>query len=115
MSLAGQREEIANVLSTINGVKGYKHRPKVFNTGDAWAIWAGSDNPAALNFQVTWEIWVIAPSDEFTAMDWTDSKHEEIADVLNEQVGIVERVEPGELRIQGGSRFAIVFTVIREA
>lgn len=115
MSLAESRQEIADALSTINRVQGFKFRPMTPNAGDAWPLVESLDDPAGRNLRVTWRVVVVLPSDEPDAMEYFDSMHEEISDVLNEEIGNVERIEPGILSTEAGDMSAMILTVSREA
>jgi hypothetical protein len=115
MSLSGDRQEIADALSTIDGVTGFKHRPKAYNAGDAWPLIEALDNPAGYALQATWRVVVVLPSGEQDALEYFDSMHEAVSDVLNEQIGFVERIEPGNLATEAGTRNVMILTVRREA
>jgi hypothetical protein len=115
MSLAGDRQEIADVLSTISGVKGFKYRPTKMNTGDAFPLVEFLDNPAGMSLQATWRVIVVLPSGEQDAMEYFDSMHEAVSDVLNEQIGFVDRIEPGNLATEAGSMNAMIITVRKES
>lgn len=115
MSLAGDRQAIADALSTIDGVTGFKYRPTVANAGDAWPLIEVLDNPGAYNFQATWRVVVVLPAGEQDAMEWFDSMHEEVSDVLIDQIGSVERIEPSLLATEAGTRNVMLLTVTREA
>ena len=115
MSLAGDRALIAHALSTVAGLKGFKHRPKTSNSGDAWPLIEALENPGSMNLVVTWRIVVTLPTGEQDAMEWFDAMHEEVSDVLNEQIGFVDRIEPGTLATEAGTRNAMILTVRREA
>jgi hypothetical protein len=116
MSLTGQRSELAEALSTVQDVNGFKYRTKTMNTGDAWGLIERLTNPGGMNHQVTWRVVVVLPPNEKDSSEWFDSHYEEISDVLNEQFGFVEEIELANLQVEGNnSRPAALFTVIREA
>lgn len=114
MSLTGDRAELADALSAVDDVKGYKYRPRAMNTGDAWPLLEFLDNPEAGAFEATWRVAVILPTDEIKASEWFDSHHEPIADGLAD-FGFVERIEPGLVATEAGDLQAMFLLVRREA
>jgi hypothetical protein len=115
MSLAGDRQAIADALSSLDDVTGYKYRPTIIRPGDAWPLIEFLDNPGAYNLMATWRVIVVLPAGEQDAMEFFDSMHEEVSDVLNEQFGVVERIEPGNLSTEAGTMNVMILTVTREA
>jgi hypothetical protein len=115
MSLANSRQEIADVLSGIDGMHGFAYRPKTTNPGDAFPLLESMDTAAGMNLEVTWRIIVLLPKTEKDAMEFFDSMHEVISDVLNEQIGYVERIQPGFLETEAGNKDVMILTVKREA
>jgi len=114
MSLAGDREEIAAALSTVEGVTGHQYRPRTLPPGTAWPLLERLDNPMALDFQATWRVVVILPADEQRASEWFDAHHELVTDALA-PVGHVDRIEPGLVATDAGDLEAMFLTVRREA
>lgn len=114
MSTAGDRQELAAVLSEIDGVKGFNYRPNVFTTGNAWPLLEVLDSPEAGAFQATWRVIVILPTDEVRASEWFDEHHEPISDALGD-FGYVERIEPGLVATEAGDLQAMFLLVRREA
>lgn len=102
MSLVGKRDEIAAVLSTVDGVKGYAKRPDAPRPGDAWPQWGGSERdentPA---FMETWQVLVHLPADYARADAWVDSHRDALWDAV-ESVGWILAFEPAELGQTGG-------------
>lgn len=125
MSIQGDREELATLLSTIDGVTGSKYRPMVIKTGSAWPLLdsLNRDNDRSLasmrgmagNFQVVWSVVIVLPNDERKASEWFDSHHELIADVL-EDFGYVTHIEPGLVAVEAGNSMqAMILTLRKEA
>lgn len=115
MSLSTDRQFLADVLSTIDGVTGYRMQPKVISPGDAWGLLEILDSPGAYNFMATWKVAVVLPSDPEDAMDFFDSKFQEIADVLNEQFGKVSPIQASDFPTEAGPMLVMILTVVREA
>lgn len=114
MSLAGDRQEIATALSTVEGVTGYKFRPTGFKTGVAWPLIDRLDRGPGNTFQATWRVVIVLAQGEEKASEWFDSMHEPIAEALDE-FGYVESVEPGSLATDSGDMEIMILTLRREA
>ena len=109
------RQDIATALSTVDGIQGFKYRPTVVNTGDAFPLWAGETIALAQNYEVSWKILVVLPKTERDAGAWVDEKkHHQIADALLE-VGYGIEIEPGTLSTEAGERDLLIFTLRKEA
>lgn len=114
MSLQGDRAELATALSTADGVKGHRYRPRTLRAGAAWPLLEGLDRGPAYDFAATWRVVVILPGDEVKASEWFDEHHELLADALA-SFGYVERIEPGIVATEAGDLEAMFLTVRREA
>jgi hypothetical protein len=115
MSLTGDRQEIADALSTVEGVKGYKYRPMVApKAGNAWPLLGPLERGPGTDFQATWRIVVVLPPTEQQASEWFDEMHEPIAEAL-EDFGFVELIEPGNLATDAGDMDVMILTLRREA
>jgi hypothetical protein len=114
MSLTGQRQKIADALSTVEGVTGHPFRPRTFPAGTAWPLLDRLDRGPAYDFEVTWRVVVILPGDEQRASEWFDEHHEPIADGL-QSLGYVERIEPGIVVTEAGDMEAMILTLRKEA
>lgn len=114
MSLAGDRQEIADALTEVDGVTGHRYRPRTLPAGTAWPLLEGLARGPAYDFAATWRVVVVLPADEVRASEWFDAHHEEVADALAD-VGYVERVEPGLVATEAGDLEAMFLTVRREA
>lgn len=112
MSISGDRQALADALSTVAGVTGSKYRPTVLTPGAAWPLVQSIDRTQ--DFEVTWRAIVVLPSDERKASEWFDAHHEEVADAL-EDFGYVERIEPGIVATDAGDLEAMFVTVRKEA
>ncbi len=114
MSLTGDRQELADTLSTVSDVKGHQYRPASMKAGDAWPLLEYLDTPEAGAFIAQWRIAVILPPDERKASEWFDAHHEPLADALGD-VGYVDRIEPGLVATEAGDLQAMFLIVRREA
>ncbi|HEY3516611.1 MAG TPA: hypothetical protein VGL98_06145 [Gammaproteobacteria bacterium] len=115
MSISGDRQAIADALSTVDGVTGSRYRPTVIAPGAAWPLLdslAAADGVPA--FEVTWRVLVALPTGEQRASEWFDEHHEELADALAD-FGYVERIEPGRLDTEAGDIDIMIITVRKEA
>lgn len=112
MSIAGDRQALADALSTVDGVTGSKYRPTVLIPGAGWPLLGGIDR--SQDYEVTWRVVVVLPGDERKASEWFDAHHEEVADAL-EDFGYVERIEPGIVATDAGDLEAMFVTVRKEA
>lgn len=110
MSLVGDRQAIADALSTAPGVKGYAYRPTSTKPGDGWPLLSSLDRAAGLAFTVTWRVLIILPGDEVAASEWIDAHHEQLVDAL-EPVGFVDTVAPVKLESGAGDQYALQMTM----
>lgn len=110
------RENIATALSTVSGVSGSSFRPKVIGPGNGWPLKTFLTRGPAQNFEVTWKVVVVLPSDERTASNWFDEKFQAISDALEANAGYVESIEPGNVdNDAGGVLPCMIFTYRKEA
>lgn len=115
MSLMNDRQEIAALLSTVEGVTGRKFRPTGLKTGVAWPLLDSLNrDDQSGQFAATWRVVVILPEDEQKASEWFDSHHEPIADAL-ESFGYADQIEPGSLDADGSDIPIMILTLRREA
>lgn len=114
MSLTGQRQDIADALSTVEGVSGHPFRPRTMPAGAAWPLLQRLDRGPAYDFEASWRVVVILPGDEQRASEWFDAHHEEIAEALAD-FGYVGPIEPGLVATDSGDLEAMILTIRREA
>jgi hypothetical protein len=114
MSLTEDRQEFADALSSVDDVTGHPYRPRTLPTGAAWPLLQGLDRGPANDYETTWRLVVILPSDEVRASEWFDAHHEPITEALAD-IGYVDRVEPGLVATDSGDLEAMFLTVRREA
>ncbi|WP_420123205.1 hypothetical protein [Nakamurella sp.] len=93
MSLAGDRQAIADALSTATDVTGHLYRPVKLRHGDAWPLLGALERGPGRAFEVSWRVLVYLPQDGAAASEWVDAHHEGLVDAL-EAVGFVDRIEP---------------------
>jgi hypothetical protein len=113
MSLTGQRQEIADALSTVEGVTGFKYRPTGLNTGMAWPLLDVLTSQRR-DYEATWHVLVVLPPDEQKASEWFDDKYEAIADALTNEFGSIEQIYPEGLRTSEGDIQVMRLIVRRE-
>lgn len=109
------RQAIADVLSTVDDVQGFKYRTKTLNTGDAFPLLRGLERGPAQDYEATWAIVVVLPTTEQNASEWFDSHYEVIADALEEFGGCVDNIELGTLATEAGDKDIMILTFRREA
>lgn len=115
MSLAGQRTEIASILSTVTGVFGSAYRPTVLSQGAGWPLVSGLERSEETpDLMVRWTVVVILPADEIAAAKWFDANVETIADAF-EDWGYVYQVDPTRVATSGGDLAAMLIMIRREA
>lgn len=89
-----RREDIAELLSEVDGIKGYAFRPKTPKAGDAWPLLSGYelvDGWLAREERII----VFLPQDEKSASEFMDAKVGLLWDALR-PLGFIERIEPTE-------------------
>lgn len=109
-----QRQDLADAVSTVEGIKGYEFRPTVMSPGTAWPLRGPMQRGEALDFEATWMVVVVLPTGEQQASKFFDSKFEALADSL-EDMGYVERIEPTSIATDSGDLDGMLITLRREA
>lgn len=61
------RESIADVLTTVDKVRGHANRPRTYKAGDAWPLVGSVDRYNGLMWQTTWRILLCLGGDEVKA------------------------------------------------
>jgi hypothetical protein len=97
MSLIGDRQAIADALSTVTDVTGYPFEPVAIKAGDAWPHLDSLERSDGRVFLPRWLVYVALPADEKSAAAWVDSHYEAIVDGLLD-VGFIERIDPPGFR-----------------
>lgn len=113
MSWANDRQEIADALDTVDGVKGYPHRPKVLKPGDAWPLLPDLELQGGLVWRPTWTVIVILPADEKQAAVWMDSHFTPIVTALRVPA-FPESAAVGVLESSGGDLLILEITMRSE-
>lgn len=113
MNNRAMRQAIADALSAIADVSGFRARPTTPNVGDAWPVLAGADRNIGDAFLNTWAIRVSVPQDEVGAQDWWDDHWASIYFALK-PVGYVTAVRPIVIAMQGGDHLAYEITMTAE-
>lgn len=106
------RLDIAEALSTVDGISGSEFRPSVLTAGVAWANIASHDRAEGF-FVATWNVWVVLPKDEKAASVWFDEHIEDLRAALHTVV-YVERDEPALIPTDAGEIFALLITARSE-
>lgn len=114
MSIQGDRQAIADALSTVDGVTGHKYRPTVMRGGAGWPLVQDLQRGPALDFDVTWRVVVVLPAGEQQASEWFDENHEALAEALDD-FGHVERIEPTSIVTDAGDMDGMLITLRKEA
>lgn len=115
MSIVGDRAALATALSAIDDVTGHQFRPRTLPPGTAWPLLRRLERADEVpDFEATWSVVVILPSDEIAASKWFDAHHETIADGLAD-FGFVDSIEPGRVETDSGDLEAMILNVRREA
>lgn len=117
MSLVGQRQEIADALSTVTGVHGHPYRPAVIGPGDAWPLLdnLNRDQESSPDFLVTWRLLVVlATVDERRSAEQLDALQDAVIEALVD-VGWVRRIEPVPIATSAGDHEVMMITLVREA
>jgi hypothetical protein len=115
MSIAADRQTVANVLDSIDGVKGHMYRPKVFKAGDAWALSPIINRAIGSGPIVTWTVVVILPQDERKSMEWFDTHVEALMDTLSDEFAYVEDVDARPLPTDDGDLYVMLLLMRKEA
>lgn len=105
--MIGTRAALAAAAGTVDGVTGYAKQPGAYRTGDAWAVWGGSERFDGGLFLTTWRVLVAIPNDEAGADQWIADHLEALIDAL-QPVAHIDRVDP--VLLAGTNDRALQFT-----
>lgn len=96
--MQGKRQEIADALDTVPGVRGFRVRPSAASTGDGWPQWGGARRPDSARgmFTQVWRALIRVPGDEVAADEWVDAHIDDLADALR-SVGYMTECTPVNL------------------
>lgn len=105
------RKAIADVLTTVGGVTGYPHRPKVCKIGDAYPLIEHIDRVQGLMFIPVWKVQMWLGPDEFKGEEFLEQVAVPVAQALqNANVLYVTGILPVVLGTQGGDVLGAEFT-----
>lgn len=107
--VSGTRDAIASAVSTVEGLTGYRRRPKAPKVGDAWPLWRGSERSDGWAFVQTWMVVVVLPGDEATADEWADQYGAPLFEAL-EPVMFVDKIEPAAIAASSTDMYALQIT-----
>lgn len=96
MSIVGKRQQIADALSTVDGVTGYPYQPTSARAGDGWPLYQGAERDEATGlFAHNWSVGVALPQDEQAANAFLDSHLDAIDQaLLSSGSGYIDRIDP---------------------
>ena len=110
MSNAQTRQNIADALSTVAGIKGYTSTPSAPSVGDGWPQWRGADRAGGYAYTNTWIVLIVLPNqDEVTADAYAD-EHLELLDDALRPVLFIDSIAPAEIPAEGGPLLALLIT-----
>lgn len=78
MTLVDARQSLADALNTVDGVTGYRYRPRAIKPGDAWPILPSLELEQSQVWRPTFRVLVALSNDERTAAEWVDTHFEPI-------------------------------------
>lgn len=76
------RTDIAAALSTVDGVQGFLIRPQSPRQGDSWPKRQTATHVAPGAWETSWQIVVLAPTDEAAQDAWIDTRIDDLAEAL---------------------------------
>jgi hypothetical protein len=105
------RDDLAAVLSTVDGVKGYPKAPAAWNTGDGWPLWSGANRWEDSGLFVdTWRIMIVLPSEEGAADAWIDAHLQALVDAIS-PVAFIDSMVPALAQASGNDIYRLQITV----
>lgn len=111
MSLDTDRQAMADLLSTVPGVRGYPYRPPAPAEGDAWPTLPTLDLDRGLVWRPTWTVNVVLPSDERAASTWIDDNFLAVAAALRSGRAFPESAEPARMPTDVGDLLVLEITL----
>jgi hypothetical protein len=101
MTIATDREDLANVLDGVPGLTGHKFKPSSPRDGDAWPRLVSIAREHGLVLRPTWAVLVWLPADERTASEWIDEHLADLWDALSADAspGFVDEGEPALMQV----------------
>lgn len=111
--LSERRDEYAQALSTVNGIRGFAYRPTAPRTGDAWPVLLRAErDETSGQFYVRFAVGVCLPQDERGANAYIDTNADAIIDGLESaDVGYVESFEPANFGDANSFMYGLLFTM----
>lgn len=98
------RQSIADVLSTVDDVKGYAARPRAMKIGDGWPLVGSIDRYNGLMWMTTWRILLCLGGDEKKADTFLEQAAVPIAQALQDaDVLYVNAIVPFLMPTEGGN------------
>lgn len=105
-NFSGVRQDIADALSTVNGITGYALRPKALKAGDAWPRLNSVERGPGQSLLASWVVSVILGSDEVLSVQRTDLWADPILDALR-PVAFVTGFSPVVYSLDASDTFAL--------
>lgn len=116
MSLVGKRQQIADALSTVEGVTGYPYQPTTARAGDAWPLYQGAERDEDTGmFAHNWSVGVALPQDEQAANTFIDA-HLDAIDraLLSSGAGYIDRIDPANFGNDNNIVYGLVLVMRSE-
>lgn len=111
-----QRQIIADALSSVDGLTGYRSQPATVSAGDAWPVFSSKEWTTPNLTAVTYNVMVaLAHGDLETTTEAIEALNMPVADALTTiSCATVERCQPVALVVsdQPGGVPALMFTVV---
>lgn len=94
------RQDIADVLTTVPGVRGHALPPNTGTAGDAWPVWASTTFLTFTDFEVAWDVYLLLPNADLDAtVAEADPNVERVAFALA-TLGVVNTVDPARIIVE---------------
>jgi hypothetical protein len=112
MNLTTARQELADALSTIEGLNGTPYRPVVIKGGSAWPLLASAERECN-TWQLNWSILICLGQDEKVASLATDAILPQLMDALDE-LAFITAVSPVGIDTGSGTLLGLQITAHSE-
>jgi hypothetical protein len=111
MSIAAKKQEIADAVSAVPGVKCFTSKPTVLTPGTAWVRWGGWSRGDGHAFEATYRVIVVLPQQTESAADeWAYEHADALDDALRPHM-FVDSFEPTLQPTEGQPRGLFTLTI----
>ena len=94
------RQDIADTLSTVPGLRGLAIPPNTYSPGDAWPVWASTTFLTFTDFEVGFDVYVVLPNADLDAtLAEADPWVEAVAFALA-SIAVVTTVDPARIMVE---------------